>query len=225
MKAVPGEDAPRAAITPHIFDECECLRRAAADLESGEVLSRDDLAAMAAELRRIATALEALADPDWLRRVDDGQVFYSALMREWARARRSGSPLAMVMIGADGPPAAGDGREVDAQELVLVQALRRCLCRPADRLARYGPGRYAALLPEIDRAGAVSVAEHMRDAVREAQEAQREDHPGTVPVTISIGVGTAPWPDHFGAQSLMGATDEALALVVELGGDQVVEGA
>jgi two-component system, sensor histidine kinase ChiS len=227
MKMVPDGEARPAGVCSDLVQECERLRRLAAELEAMSPPSRMEARRVAEELREVAAVFQALYDPDWTRQIDDRHRFHGALAREWARSRRSGSSLALLMIGIDqaADPAAGEDAAADREALV-VQVLRQCLCRPADRVARYGAGRFVALLPEVDRVGAVSVATRMQGALRDAQTApDREQDGESGIVTVSIGVGTAPWPDDFGARSLLTATEEALGLAVELGGDQIVEGA
>lgn len=220
MKVVPNGDPVRPAADAGSSSESERLRSLVAELETQAVSGWPEAGRFAAQLREIAASFDSLSDPYWSQLVDDPQLFHNTLAREWARSRRTGSSLAMLMIGIDQTDVDRD------RELRVGSALRKCLCRPADRLTRQEAGRFLALLPEVDRSGAVSVAERMRQAVMEVQTAEEASEGGrSVHLTVSIGVGTAPWPDDFGVRSLIAGTEEALALAIDLGGDQVVEGA
>ena len=226
MSIVPTNDARPAGACSDLAGECQRLRRLAADLEAMTPPTLVEARRVANELKDIAAVFDALCDPDWTRQIDDRHRFQGALAREWARSRRSGSSLALLMIGVDeAANQAVDKPGAARREALVSGVLRQCLCRPADRVASWGEGRFVALLPEVDRVGAVSVAKRMRQALHDAQAGSEASEDGPDTVTISIGVGTAPWPDDFGARSLLTATEEALGLALELGGDQIVEGA
>ena len=138
---------------------------------------------MADELRRIATI-------DVLTGVANRRRFDESLEREWRRARRSGEPLALLMIDVDhfkpfndryGHPAG------DACLRSVAQALVGASLRPADLVARYGGEEFVVLLPQTPRGGAEHVAHDVLDAV-EALGIAHEASLTARHVTVSVGV-------------------------------------
>jgi diguanylate cyclase (GGDEF)-like protein len=138
---------------------------------------------MADELRRIAT-IDALTGVANRRRFDE------SLEREWHRARRSGAPLALLMIDVDhfkpfndlyGHPAG------DACLRSVAQALAGAGLRPADLVARYGGEEFVMLLAHTPRGGAEHVARGALGAV-EALGIAHEASLTAPHVTVSVGV-------------------------------------
>jgi len=116
---------------------------------------------MADELRRHATT-------DALTGVANRRLLDEVLGREWLRAYRSGSPLALVLVDIDhfklfndhyGHPAG------DACLRAVAGALHGSCMRPADLAARYGGEEFALLLPDTDRKGAENVAKRLLESV------------------------------------------------------------
>jgi len=141
-------------------------------------------------MKRMADALRRAADTDGLTGTANRRRFDEALAREWARAQRSGQPLALLLADVD--------RFKDYNDrLGHVQGdhcLREVACamasvvrRPADLLARYGGEEFALLLPETEFRGAEGVALNALAAV----QALGLPHPGPAAgplVSVSIGV-------------------------------------
>jgi diguanylate cyclase (GGDEF)-like protein len=87
---------------------------------------------------------------------------------------------------------------------ILAQAARR----PDDVAARYGGEEFALILPSTDEAGALEVAQR----VRESLVAAKIPHPKGINgiVTVSIGVVTADSGSALTAESLVWAADTGL---------------
>ena len=138
---------------------------------------------MADELRRIAT-IDALTGVANRRRFDE------SLEREWHRARRSGAPLALLMIDVDHFKLFNDRYGHPAGDICLsavAQALTGASLRPADLVARYGGEEFVVLLPQTPRCGAEHVARAALDAVEALVIAH--DASLTAPhITVSVGV-------------------------------------
>lgn len=138
---------------------------------------------MSDELRRTATV-------DCLTGVANRRRFDDALAQEWRRCRRSGEPLALLMIDVDhfklfndryGHPAG------DACLRSVAQALSGTSLRPADLVARYGGEEFGVLLPQTPRSGAQHLAQAVLDRV--AALAIVHDASPTAPhVTVSVGI-------------------------------------
>ncbi len=166
--------------------------------------------------------LEQLAGLDALTGLANRRSFDSALLREWRRLSRSKHPLCVVICDVDhfkdyndhyGHPAG------DACLRKVAQLIRESLHRPSDVAARYGGEEFAVLLPEVDIAGGVAVAERIRDAV-ESRSLRHETAARGV-VTLSLGVA-ALIPDSTHSQAkLVESADRALYAAKDRGRNRV----
>lgn len=150
------------------------------------------------------------------RRFDDG------LRREWARARRSGDGLALLMIDIDHFKMLNDsyGHPVGDQRLRAVGgALAATVSRGGDLVARYGGEEFAAILPATSLVQAQSLAEAMRAAVQNLTLASPA--PAGF-VTVSIGVGHVDQVDDGAADMLVASADAALYAAKDGGRNRVV---
>ena len=80
--------------------------------------------------------------------------------------------------------------------------------RGVDEPARYGGEEFVLALPETPKAGAIEVAERVRERI-ESTLVDGVEGNKPIGVTASIGVATMP-ADGSDAQSLIAAADEAL---------------
>ncbi|MCK9238863.1 diguanylate cyclase [Desulfocurvus sp.] len=145
------------------------------------------------------------------------------LSRELARARRSGSPLSVVMADIDFFKQYNDtyGHQAGDECLRAVAgALGSCLRRSCDLLARYGGEEFAAVIPDTDQEGALRVAQTMRRAVRDLA-LPHASSPAAAVVTASFGVATRTAADGLDARALMAAADQALYAAKTAGRDTV----
>lgn len=185
---------------------------------------------LTAQLREAKQALEArneslvvLALHDGLTGLPNRRQFDAVLSAEFNRALRDGTSLALVMIDVDcfkpyndiyGHPGGDDclRRIGDA-----VSGARQ---RAGDLAARYGGEELAVLLPRTDLAGALAVAERMRQAVSELHMPHAGSPAGIV--TISAGVAAfAPTRGGRAPQDLLAAADAALYAAKSGGRDRV----
>lgn len=144
------------------------------------------------------------------------------LVRSGAQSRRSGKPLAMLMLDIDHFKRVNDQHGHLVGDEVLRQVAQRAQerLRRSDVLARYGGEEFLALLPDTDVAGAIVVAE----AIRRGIEALPIVVGGTpIPLTISIGVHAGVFGDNPDASDAMiAASDRALYQAKEQGRNRVV---
>jgi diguanylate cyclase (GGDEF)-like protein/PAS domain S-box-containing protein len=171
------------------------------------------------EVRQRAT----LALVDALTGVANRRQFDAELEREWRRGIRSGAPLSLLLLDVDGFKAFNDRYGHPAGDDCLRQvaaALADVPRRAADLVARYGGEEFAMVLPEIDPAGAESIAEAARATV-EALAIPHAASAAAPVVTISAGAATR-WPVRGGsAMALVAAADHALYLAKRQGRNRV----
>jgi diguanylate cyclase (GGDEF)-like protein len=161
--------------------------------------------------------LRGLARQDALTGVLNRRGFEPVLDRERARARREGSPLALLVIDVDHFKRVNDQHGHPAGDRVLARlaALLVRLSRGSDVTARIGGDEFVVLLPATGREGALSLAERIRQAV--AQENLIGIGNGEA-VTVSIGVSL---DDGNGDCAAIAEADAALYRAKHLGRDRV----
>lgn len=133
--------------------------------------------------------LEIQARTDSLTKLPNRREFKKVLAHEFMRARRSNSPLAVLMIDIDYFKNFNDcyGHiSGDACLRLVARALRKSLKRSTDIVARYGGEEFAAILPDTDQKGASLVAEHILQSIRAMGIKHGESK--FRKVTISLGV-------------------------------------
>ena len=174
------------------------------------------LAAHAALAMRNAALLDQvgrMAHTDALTGLANRRVFEEALVREVARAQRSGEPVSLVLFDIDHFKAVNDtfGHQLGDEVLRAVGRALADACRDADLPARYGGEEFAVLLPACAPREGFRVAQRLRAAVAQA------DVP--VPLTVSAGVAGIP-ANGSTADELLRAADSALYSAKRTGRDR-----
>jgi diguanylate cyclase (GGDEF)-like protein len=167
-------------------------------IDSSAELARNLLRILAHRVRQADSALtesarlkryfERLATVDGLTGLRNRRWLDDAFPRQLERAARLEQPVSLLMIDIDRFKQMNDthGHLVGDAVLGRVAEILTNGLRPQDLLARYGGEEFAVLLPGLDLAGSVNVAERLRRTVELAKSAEGEEPlPST---TISIGV-------------------------------------
>jgi diguanylate cyclase (GGDEF)-like protein len=157
------------------------------------------------------------------------QFFQDFLEREWRRASRDRTTVAVIMIAIDhfrayhervGKP------EGDACLRAVADAMKPMIHRPGDTLARYaGPGKFGVVLGGTDAKGATVLAERLREAVEKLQKPNPASTTGPI-VTISLGIA-AIMPDREAAWQdleIIAVAERALVQAKEGGRNRVARG-
>jgi diguanylate cyclase (GGDEF)-like protein len=147
---------------------------------------------------------------------------FSEMLRDCARETR---PLALLFIDVDHFKAYNDsfGHQAGDDCLRAIGAmLLNNAARARDLVARIGGEEMAVIMPEVDLAGALVVAERMRAAVAAAAIVQGPlaTHPI---VTISVGVTATSDPANTMIEDLMRGADRALYHAKDTGRNRVIE--
>jgi len=141
------------------------------------------------ELQGANEVLEQLSITDGLTKLHNHRFFQDYLTREIKRVRRSGEPLAMLLLDIDDFKRLND-RLGHAAGDQLLKAIGRTLndsVRESDFLARYGGEEFVVLAPGTNLHGALHLAEKIRCTVSESSFILDESM-RIVKVTVSIGV-------------------------------------
>ena len=164
------------------------------------------------QLRDLAKELQTQIFADGLTGIPNRRRFDEHMEGEFRRAKRSASPLSLIMIDVDSFKDYNDnyGHQKGDECLILIAAaLTRILGRPCDLVARYGGEEFMAVLPNTNADGALTLAEAMRNEV-ESLAIEHAYSKVAPQVTISLGVITQ-IPTHNTAIShMVGAADRAL---------------
>lgn len=160
-------------------------------------------------IERHVAQLEVLSAFDALTQVHNRFTFDRRLQALWALAVRRREPLALLMIDVDHIKRLNDTYGHVAGDRSLrrtADALKGCVPRASDVLARYGGEELVVLLPDTDLGDALRIADRLRRAAAD----QTHDEPlAEVRVTCSIGVhAMVPQPGQDMLELVRGA-DEA----------------
>jgi len=181
-------------------------------------LAEDGLRLAQQQLLDSNQQLEHLARHDALTGLANRRCFDQALAQESARARRSATPLSLLMIDIDHFKRFNDTYGHPAGDACLqhvARLLSGCVRRPSDLLARYGGEELVAILPETDAAGATVIARAMLE--RLAQEPIAHSSSPFAQVTVSIGIAWATMDEPDDGLALLERADQALYVAKESG--------
>jgi diguanylate cyclase (GGDEF)-like protein len=165
-------------------------------------------------LGRVMERLLAQSRLDELTGVANRRGMLAALGRAFARATRSGHPLALLMVDIDHFKDVNDRHGHAGGDAALVRVARLLVdgVRLGDTVARWGGEEFCVLLPRCDEEGALHLAERLRAAVADS---------GEPAVTISVGVALVEPARETPSQALVRA-DRALYKAKREGRDRVV---
>ena len=136
---------------------------------------------------------------------------------EVARAVRTRSPLALILIDVDHFKTVNDlhGHLAGDKALRAIAHVFRILLRDYDLAGRFGGEEFAVLLPQTSAADARHIAERVRVHIAETP-IRISDDPAAVPVRITVSMGVAAlgqtWERTTGSQltDLLAGADRAL---------------
>ncbi|PPD29267.1 MAG: diguanylate cyclase response regulator [Methylomonas sp.] len=185
-------------------------------------LMRQTLFSTQQQLQKANFELERLSLFDQLTGLANRRNFDATLERQFAWARRSKSPLSLIMCDVDFFKSFNDsyghqqGDDCLSQVAAAIGAQAR---RPIDLACRYGGEEFSVILPETDLQGARVVAELIRASVF----ARQMPHMGSkVADRVSISLGLATYVGQFqNTSQLIKAADDALYRAKDHGRNRV----
>jgi diguanylate cyclase (GGDEF)-like protein len=165
-------------------------------------------------------SLAVQATMDGLTGLSNRRYLSEAFDREWRRAMRDRTSLALVMCDADLFKTYNDryGHQAGDRLLQAIgMAMKQSIQRSTDVAARYGGDEFAILLPTASAGGGARIADEVRSRLPGLC-----DELGIAPLQLSIGVAAlVPEPGEDQAV-LMAAADQALYRAKDLGRDRIV---
>lgn len=190
------------------------IERGAVDYITKPAEPREFVARVGAAAR--TRARHRAADPgsmiDPLTFLPDRRAFEVRLKQEAARARRTSTPLTVLLIDLDKMDGYNEklGRETGDQLLTKIGRTLMSTLRTSDTVFRYGGDEFAALLSDSEAGAAYLAAERCRSAIRQI--------PGRDVPTVSIGV--AELSAGRTLEELLAKGEIALFKAKECGGDR-----
>lgn len=183
---------------------------------------RTSLVVLARKLDTANHELKRLSASDGLTGIANRRFFDEYISREWRRARRSATSIAMLMCDVDHFKLYNDTYGHQAGDDCLRQvanAIATNLERASDIAARYGGEEFAVILPETAIGGTLFVAEKIRHAIHQLNIPHSASQLGRVTLSIGIAAATPDADNSF--EDLIKAADQALYKAKHDGRDRV----
>jgi len=173
------------------------------------------------ELKARNRILAELAVTDELTRLYNRRFFDQSLGVEFERARRYERALTLLLADIDYFKRINDSFGHPAGDVVLsnVAQFIAGAIRKSDTAASFGGEEFAVLLPEIQGAAGLAVAEKIRAGIAESTV---EVDGNQLNVTVSIGVASFDGFNRTSPAELLRATDSALYAAKNGGRNRVV---
>jgi len=183
----------------------------------------------AIERSRLLNEMRSLARHDHLTGLLTRREMDRVLDEELVRSHRYGHPVSLILLDLDHFKQVNDtyGHVSGDAALRWVASVVSQCARDTDRAARYGGDELAILLPETDHLGACVLAERIRAKVAATGIEPPPDAsgtPGTIPVTLSVGVASLPGATPSTPSEFIARADAALYQAKRGGRNQVVCG-
>jgi len=188
---------------------------------TGIISDLSEIDATKKSLEKAIVALKFISETDPLTKIPNRRVYEQSLTKEVASAKRSHSPLTLIMIDIDFFKEYNDHyghHEGDMALHAIAQELKKSLPRVTDCVARYGGEEFVVLMPATDSKGAYIVAETIRANIKELGIPHFYGTSSHV-VTISIGIASLEGND-LNEDALLENADNALYMAKQKGRNQ-----
>jgi len=201
----------------HIEEAADRLRTSRAALDARIHELEQDLSRRSREVDQVNRLLMDLANRDALTGLANRRRLEIELERHLSLARRTGQPLAVIMLDLDRFKVYNDTAGHLAGDTLLrtVASALRGRARATDLVVRWGGDEFCVLVPGTGPEGAIAAAEGLVEAIREATRDMPLPDSGEI-VGASAGVACFP-EDAQEARQLVARADAALYQAKETG--------
>ena len=185
---------------------------------------RTSLVVLAHKLDTANRELKRLSASDGLTGIPNRRLFDVYIAREWRRAQRNSTSIALMMCDVDNFKLYNDTYGHQAGDDCLRQvagAIQKIMERGADIVARYGGEEFAVVLPETQIGGALFLAEKIRHAIHALDIPHEASPHAKVSMSIGIAAMIPEASDEDGFDKLIKAADRALYQAKHQGRDRV----
>jgi len=166
-----------------------------------------------------------LSMEDALTGISNRHHFNNVLTREWERSVRQQLPLAFVIVDIDNFKTYNDTYGHLSGDAILkdtAKIIMNGVSKGKDCVARWSGKEFAIILPETNLAGAMAIAENIRQNV-EATTFEIKDNV-TTNIVVSIGVNSviAEQDENYTLRDFISNTDAALTIAKKQGSNRVM---
>ncbi len=149
--------------------------------------------------------LRRLTVTDPLTELGNRRQFFTALDSEFSRAKRYQIEYSLIMLDLDNYKSINDrySHLIGDEALRMAADAMRKTVRKTDVVARYGGDEFVALLPNTSEAGALQLAQRLREAIHNCQVSE------DVRLTASLGVAKY-LPGDQNSEDLLARADLAM---------------
>ena len=163
---------------------------------------------------------EYLATVDLLTGLYNRRFFFQAAQKEFARTKRYGHPVTIVMLDIDFFKYVNDKFGHLVGDYVLQQVADRCksVLRSSDMIGRYGGEEFVILLPETDLEQAKRIADRIRQLVMNRPIVTER---GDVSLTVSLGLACLEPGLNNNLEQILDFADQALYRAKALGRNRI----
>ncbi|HCO54543.1 GGDEF domain-containing protein [Pelagibacterium nitratireducens] len=189
-------------------------RRLEAELEN----SKDDISVLQRDLDEVRK--ESMLDP--LTKIPNRKCFDEQFSAELERTHAQNATLSLLLFDIDSFKAFNDtyGHLTGDQVLRLVAQVLKANLKGRDMPARFGGEEFAAILPETELDGALTVAENIRRSVQAKELLKRSTNEKLGRITLSVGV--AQWRPGDTAAAFIERADKCLYAAKNAGRNRVM---
>jgi diguanylate cyclase (GGDEF)-like protein len=175
---------------------------------------------MMSRLEEANRELDRMASYDFLTGAANRRLFLQRVDEELARAERSGTPTALLLLDLDHFKTVNDGYGHQAGDMVLTAFVARIrdIVRLPDLIGRFGGEEFLVLLPNSNLQQAFVIAERIRKAMDRSPIAVSN---GDLTITVSIGVAEF-GQDGEDVASVLRKADQRLYVAKAGGRNQVI---
>ncbi|EGN75398.1 diguanylate cyclase (GGDEF) domain-containing protein [Idiomarina sp. A28L] len=213
----------------------QMLKHAVAAQEAQRVLNEEleirvkdrtqELQQVSESLQRANATLERKSNEDGLTKLFNRRFFDTQIRNEFKRSRRTGSPLALILLDIDHFKPLNDthGHQVgDAVLVEFAQRLQSQAIRANDAVCRYGGEEFAIILPATDLAAAELVAKRFLTVISD-QPFVNNSSEKAAPLAVTASAGVAVLRDTMdNANDLVEAADLALYAAKDQGRNMLI---
>jgi len=158
---------------------------------------------------------------DTLTGLNNRRAFDTQFPPLWRNAMRTGAPISGLFIDIDHFKILNDtyGHENgDVALKAVAQAVNQCANRPLDFCCRWGGEEFVIVLPETSLEGAITIANHVLQAVRNIKlNFGSDQHPG---ISVSVGIASMIVTEKNVTDELLDKADKAMYVAKQAGRDQ-----
>lgn len=175
------------------------------------------------ELTKAYSLVEKMSITDSLTGLYNRGYFDMILEKEFRRMFRTKDQISIIMIDIDYFKAYNDTYghlKGDDCLKTIASIMNSCIKRPQDIIARYGGEEFVCVLPQTDKAGAISIASNIKNSI-ESMNIPHKNSKVAKHITISIGIATSICDENITEKDILKIADKNLYKAKENGRNQV----